>query len=437
MPYIDDEISNIDGQPNELYKFEGAFESYFYTTGPVAVSFLGDNYLPITMERSEVSAGTQSDDNLSISVDLPISVTLVQRYAFQIAPPSLRLTIYRYHDIGEYVSYWQGLVGQIKVSNGRAVLRSPSVLEFALSGSVPSVFYQTVCNHVLFDERCQVAELLWSQAATVDAISGRTLTLSTIGTLNGVLVGGTARLASGETRMIVAQSGSDITVNFGFSEVTLTDAITIFAGCNHDTDCVGRFNNGINYGGMRYIPPENVFDQGIEPGNLVLTDNTCFPDINLGFENGDLSGWSFSGAGISVRTATPNGNAPQEGTYLVDAGDNAFSSMWRTLNVSKAIYGLVDAGLVSCTGFSCYHETYDIQVDQGRLFMEFRNAAGAVISTSTTPYLHPNTWLLRTIAGEVLPAGTRSIRWGVNSDRIEGSVNDNYWDNFTALELII
>lgn len=288
MAYLDDETSDNDGQPNELYKFEGAFQSYYYTTGPIIVPFDGNDYLPATLERGEVSAGTQADDNLAINIELPISVPLVQQYAFQIAPPSLRLTIYRYHDIGEWIPYWQGFVGQIKVSDGRASLRSPSVLEFALSNNIPTVFYQTICNHVLFDGRCQVSELLWSQATTVSAVSGRTIDVGTIGTLNGVLVGGTATLASGETRMIVAQTGNQITVNYGFSDIAATDAITVRAGCNHDSDCVSRFNNGINYGGFRYIPPDNVFEQGIEPGYTPPPDNTCLPDIPPPDEGWDL-----------------------------------------------------------------------------------------------------------------------------------------------------
>lgn len=281
MAYIDDEISDIDGQPNELYKFDGAFQSYYYTTGPKTISFAGNDYIPATLERSEISAGTQEDDGLAINIEMPISLDLVQQYAFQIAPPSLRLTIYRYHNIAEWVPYWNGIVGQIKVNDGRASLRSPSIIETVLNGSFPNVYYQTICNHRLFDERCGIDEADWDQVATVAAIIGRSVELSTIGTLDGQLIGGTARLANGEERMIVAQTGNIITVNYPYSSINLADTMTIIAGCDHarDGDCINRYANGINFGGFLYIPPENVFEQGIEPGRVPIADETCLPTI--------------------------------------------------------------------------------------------------------------------------------------------------------------
>ncbi len=287
MAYLEDEKSDFSGQPNELYKFAGSFQSYYYTSGPKAVTFLGDEYQPATLQRSEISAGTQEDDGLAINVDLPISNPMIQQYAFQIAPPMLRLTIYRYHDIGQYISYWNGFVGQIKVNAGKATLRSPSVIEWALSATIPNVYYQSLCNHVLFDERCKILEAAWSQAAVINAIAGRTLTVSTIGTLNGQLLGGTIRLGNGEERMIVTQVGTAISVNFPFSSAVVADALTLTAGCDHSADCIAKFANGINFGGFKYIPPENVFESGIEPGQTPIADDSCLPFIPT------FEGWYF------------------------------------------------------------------------------------------------------------------------------------------------
>jgi hypothetical protein len=276
MTYLSDEQSAHGGRPRELYAFEGTFLNYYFTSGPVPVVFDGNTYLSVPVQRSEVGAGSQDDDGLSIQIELPASLEMIQVYAFQIAPPALKLTIYRYHNIAEWVPYWQGLVGQVNVSKGVAVLRSPSILELVLTGSLPNAFYQTPCNHVLYDQLCTVDPTPWTQVGTVEVIAGRTLTLDTIGTLDGKLVGGEAVLGSGESRMIVSQAGDLITVNYPYSNVDVGDAITVRAGCNLSWtgDCITKFNNGPNFGGFAHIPPDNIFSTSVTPGKNVA-DVSC------------------------------------------------------------------------------------------------------------------------------------------------------------------
>jgi uncharacterized phage protein (TIGR02218 family) len=276
MSYLTDDKSAHGGRPRELYAFTGTFLNYYYTSGPVPVDFGGHTYVPIPIKRSEVAAGSQDDDGLALQIDVPATLEMVQVYAFQVAPPFLKLTIYRYHDISEWVPYWQGLVGQVNVGKGTATLRSPSILELILTGNIPNAFYQTPCNHVLFDQLCKVPEADWTQIATVTAIDGRTISVTTIGTLDTQLVGGEAVLGSGESRMIVTQSGTDITVNYPYASVEIGDAITVTAGCDlkWDGDCINKFNNGDNFGGFAFIPPDNIFANGMKPGKSV-PDHTC------------------------------------------------------------------------------------------------------------------------------------------------------------------
>lgn len=282
MTYLDDEKSVHDSKPVELYKFVGTYASFFYTSAPVDQEYDGDTYAAITIERTEVNEGTQDDDGLDITVTLPVESELAVTYAFTVSPPKLSLTIYRVQPSGVGV-YWTGPVNNVSVdSHGRASLSCPSALGAALAGNVPSVYYQTPCNNTLYDQRCKIDEALWSQDTTVSSVSedNKTISIGSIGSLDGKLLGGDLALANGERRMIVAQTGTDITVNFPFSAaITAGLDCRVAAGCNYayHGDCKAKFNNQINFNGFPYIPPINPFADGIEPAEDGVTDDACLP----------------------------------------------------------------------------------------------------------------------------------------------------------------
>ncbi len=287
MTYLDQEKSVQDSQPVELFKFEGTYANYFYTSGPVEVEYLGDTYLPITIERSEVKTGTQDDDGLDITVNMSVDQDVVTAYAFTISPPRLSLTVYRQQP-DETIIYWTGPVNNISVDgNGRAAFRCPSALGAALTGNIPNVYYQSPCNNVLYDSRCKVIYNDWSQAGTIVAVAAdnRTIQLSTIGALDGKLLGGELALENGERRMIVAQAGTTVVVNFPFADLTLTMDMQIAAGCDHNYtgDCKAKFANQANFNGFRFIPPINPFQAGIEPAAEGVTDDACVPEFAEGY----------------------------------------------------------------------------------------------------------------------------------------------------------
>jgi hypothetical protein len=287
MTYLADESSVANANVVELFKFDGTFVTYYYTSGPRPIVYDdGDTtgpqtYVPIAIERTEVKGGTQDDDGLDITVSLPATETLVQDYGFGVSPPDLKLTIYRMEP-SETVTYWIGPVTNINVDqsdNGRASIKCPSVLGAALVGNVPDIYYQTPCNHTLYDGRCKVDYAANSAVVTIASISadGKTIGVNTIGALGGKLIGGELALGTGEVRMITAQVGTALTVNFPFASIALGGAATIAAGCDYAYlgDCKSKFNNQINFGGFVFIPPINPFADGIQPAEEGVTDDAC------------------------------------------------------------------------------------------------------------------------------------------------------------------
>lgn len=266
MSYISDETSVHDGKPKELYRFEGTYGNYFYTTQQEEATYLGEAYEPATMRRSAVKTGTKEDDGLDCNIEMPVSIPLARDYAFRTTPPRLWLTIYRYHTLDDVKTYWSGPVVAITVQRGRATLRSPSALNYALGGNCPSIYYQTPCNRVLFDEGCKVSRIAHSVATTVVDVNGRSLSVASIGGKPaGYFIGGELVAASGERRMIIGQAGTDITLNYPFARLSKTQTVTLVAGCDHayEGDCANKFANQKNFGGFPFVPTVNPFTDGI------------------------------------------------------------------------------------------------------------------------------------------------------------------------------
>lgn len=272
MTYISDEQSVRGGKPIELFEFIGTYANFRYTNDIADIIFNGNTYKAIAISRSEVNAGTQEDDGIDLTVELGVQNEIVKVYGFRPAPPRLQLTIYRYHNIAQFVPYWTGPIDNINVDDDLATLRSPSALGVALNSSCPSTYYQTPCNHVLFDRRCNVDRNAWSHDTTIAAVSGRTINVASLGVCAGKMIGGEIVLTSGERRTVTAESGLALTINFPFAEVEVGGEVELAVGCNHlygKNDggvghCINRFNNGARFGGFPYIPTVNPFQDGID-----------------------------------------------------------------------------------------------------------------------------------------------------------------------------
>lgn len=298
MTYTDSEKSKHSGKPLELYRYAGTYQTFRYTSSPVPVSFQAPDeaepfvYTPMATRRSAVQHTTQNDDTSEVTIDLPVTSDLVAIYGFQISPPDLYLTIFRGHNPGEFVRYWQGNVENISVVRGTATVRVPSPLASALSAEFPTVYFQTPCNHTLFDAGCQIDPEDWTVTTAIVSAVNTTIevTPASVGALDGQLIGGDAVLASGERRMIVAQVDDTITVNYPFASANEDDELVLLTGCDLALmgDCKTRYDNTINHGGFGFIPSKNIFQTGLEPGKDV-TDESCLPPIYEGWDHE----WSF------------------------------------------------------------------------------------------------------------------------------------------------
>lgn len=270
MAYADDDLSQHDGEPIELYKFQAPTRGYFFTSWIQSVSYLGDVYEAIPLQRNRLESVSQ-EDVPALRIELPAARQMVQDFAFGIAPNQLELTVFRRHGLaGDTITYWKGPVLSISVKGRIAEVIVPSTFGNALQSSIPSVYYQTPCNHVLYDTRCALARSSFKTTATVltvNALDPRRVTVSTVDSQpdGHFKAGDIVRLADGERRLIVAQGGTLLTLNFPFRVLLPGDAVEFFAGCDHTpATCRDKFANIVNFGGHPFIPDQNVFETGVK-----------------------------------------------------------------------------------------------------------------------------------------------------------------------------
>lgn len=268
MSYTSYETSAHDGAPIEGFYFIGTQKSYRYTNAQRDTNINGLPYTAVKgIHRGGIAGGTQEDDNLELEITMPIGLDLVTDYAFATSPPDLSVAIYRYHEDSssalDWAIIWSGKVTNITLKGKIATFQVPSLLSLVLAGSVPDRFYQNQCNHVLYDQRCQVNKALFTQNTTISvAPSGTTINVVNDGFADNVLNAGEIFIpARGERRGIVSNIANVLTITFPFFNAALGDAVQLFAGCNHAYlgDCDTKFANTIHYGGFPYVPKENPF----------------------------------------------------------------------------------------------------------------------------------------------------------------------------------
>lgn len=269
--YSDRETSIHDGEPIECYEFVGSYKTYRYTSGDLPVTVNGSVFTPVPIRRSNVKAGVYDEDNIKIDVEMPISVALVKDYGFQITPPRLMLTVYRVHRGTDYATdfaiFWKGLITTFSITNNKATITIPSIFGDAMSGNVPSVYYQSPCNHVLFDSGCKISRAANTVVTTVVAVDGNNVQIASAGGFpDGAFIGGeVADTSHNDRRMIVAHAADLLTVNYPFSNLLVGTTVEVTRGCDHgfNSDCKNKFNNQINHGGFPFIPAINPFQDGI------------------------------------------------------------------------------------------------------------------------------------------------------------------------------
>lgn len=262
------ETSAQSSRPTELYSINVAGTDYFWVNSENPVTFGINDYTPAPIRRTQPRV-SQDEPGSEVQLEIPTNHPITQELAraWVTASPETqtsRVTIYKRH-VGdsEFQTFWVGsIVSVLYRDNGhttRFLCRSLDNL-FTLQG--PRRNWGTLCTHQLYDRFCTLTRASFTVAGTVTALDST----GTVYTIPGISAP-TTRWNTGvlqkpftfQSRMIIAQSGDDFTVQYPIPEIGVGDAIEVVEGCQHDvTDC-NSFSNILNFGGIPYTPDVNPF----------------------------------------------------------------------------------------------------------------------------------------------------------------------------------
>lgn len=258
------------GQPVECYAIELGTSSYRYTSAEDQQTISSLPYTPLAIQRSKLDLTRENRANI-LEVTVPSSEPFVRSFISTIPGQRAKLTVYRFHRTDtptpEVAVLFVGYVQSVSFEQQDKVAKIAAVpVSSVTARPVPRFTYQSSCNHVLADARCKVDENAFKFVGTVSAVSGNTITVTGAGAFpNSYFAAGRVELAgASDARLVLAHTGSILTLLLPFGTSPLGSTVTCFAGCAHDlATCFNKFNNVVNFGGFAFVPHKNPFQTGL------------------------------------------------------------------------------------------------------------------------------------------------------------------------------
>ena len=269
------EIANFTGRPVCLYEFVWGNTTYRYTSADRTVEYGldADGVTPLEWSPIAISDNgfTQGSGEQDFTVTLPRANPICD--LFRQTPPSttIMLTCRRFHKDdpdNEATVYWVGSVANIRGKD--AVMAE--LLGLAISSSLRRtglrLCWSTGCPHALYDEGCKVDKALYATAATINGLTGTSITVDALGAFAGALYNGgfieweaTAEGTIDRRAIESFDGGTTFTLLGTTDRLEVGQAVTLYVGCDlAPTTCNDVFNNLPNYGGFNFMPKKSPFD---------------------------------------------------------------------------------------------------------------------------------------------------------------------------------
>lgn len=251
-----------------------------------------DTYRSVAVSRDDISS-SPTDDREELTIVLPASDAVGQLFLPRSGDFPLRVTVYRGTAITRSATgitattshiVYQGEVAGAKFGGSLCELKLRPAHRL-LDQVGPKQRFSRQCRHPLYGPGCTVDESLFATIGTavVSGSAGAPLNyddyvFSTVfGTLtNGYLAGGTIVLNGQHVRQISMHSATAtgtpaqpwvrLVSPFPVA-VADGDAITVYPGCKHTSDdCLNKFNNIDNFGGLARVARSNPFISPLTKG---------------------------------------------------------------------------------------------------------------------------------------------------------------------------
>ncbi|MGH9746528.1 MAG: baseplate hub protein, partial [Candidatus Acidiferrales bacterium] len=253
------EKSGFGAQPYELYLFQGTGISFALTSAESSITYLGQQYAPSTITRSEAE---QSNEVVSgqikvyIPKDHPLAVMLIP----YLPSSPIAITVFGSHySDSETVVLFTGVIASARLTD-QCELTCNSA-QYLLQRKIPQQLYQAPCSHIFGDAGCgaDLASHTYDGAITAIDSTGTILTIPAFASLPDPLKAGYLKFGN-DYRMIVDHSGATVTLISAIPGLAIGANVRGTAGCNLDFSACAHYRRTVSFLGFDLIPTVNPFD---------------------------------------------------------------------------------------------------------------------------------------------------------------------------------
>lgn len=265
MTYDSRERSADQARPVELYEFRRDALAWRYTTADRDYVYALQTFKRAAIRRSNIEQGSElnrSNMRLTMAPDIEI----LEQYRAGPTTDPVTLTLRQLHEgDGEAAVIWTGrIVSVAPWRNGQAeMVLEPVYTSLRRNGLRRT--YQRQCPHVLYGGACGVNPAAFRVTGVAVDVTGTVVQVAEAGTFAaGYFDGGWLEWEVApsifERRLIIAHSGTALTLSTQPIGLVIGTAARFYPGCDHTVAaCDGKFSNAANYGGMPYIPQKNPY----------------------------------------------------------------------------------------------------------------------------------------------------------------------------------
>ena len=244
-----------------LFRFVEGVTVYTLTSSNRAVTYESEVYTPVAIGLESDIESKQETDRATLDIGITLNSIMAKRWIDPNFSEIVKLTIYQ-QDGAVTTVIWSGTLFNTKVTKSTITMTFDDGVGDTRFGS-NSPILQVTCPYVLYGYGCFLNKADFADSATVDAISGLVLTVPEAALeADGWYNGGIFENVGGDIVMILSHVGDQLTL-IRSAEVAVSDAVTIYRGCDRSKEtCRDKFNNLNNYGGKPWIPSIGLFGSG-------------------------------------------------------------------------------------------------------------------------------------------------------------------------------
>jgi uncharacterized phage protein (TIGR02218 family) len=289
MTYATLDTSTDAGAPYELFEFTEAARAWRYTTGPGAVTWGGQQWLPRPIMREAINRDSGSiGDPLRITLpdNDPLALELLAGMTMHQVAVRVR-QVHRGDPDAEARIMFSGLVSGVSFQGASAVIYCASRYAMVSKRRIAPTTYQAGCNLTWGSSRCGINAELYRVDSTATASDqvGRVLTVAAlsgyaVGHFNGgqVVFGGTRRFVEKHA------AGGALTLSYPLGGLTSAPAaVAVYPDCKKtESDCISRYNNLPNYLGWTHLPSINPYNRSayyLEEAEVVAPPSGATGDL--------------------------------------------------------------------------------------------------------------------------------------------------------------